>query len=391
MLEMKNLIVNIGSASKKYAIYDGENQLIDLYFEIYSGNYALIIKIDGYQEKHIIKKGDYDFPLEYLMDVLIKKSILKSIKEIGKIGIRIVAPGLFFTENKLIDAKYLNNLKIAYKKAPLHVELVLTELGKLNKIFKNIPTYGISDSAFHKDMPQKAKLYGLPISFSKTHEIYRYGYHGISLESIVDKLNNRGGFTDKIIVCHLGGGVTVCAIKDGICIDTSMGFTPLEGMVMATRVGDIDPGALIYLSEITGFKGHKLLDFLNHECGLLGLSNKTSSSIKELLEVENQNEFAMLALDIYAYKIQKQIGAYIASLGGVDKIVFTGTVGERSFKMRERILSQFSYLGVVLDKEINDRTENNDIIISAPDSKVKIEVLRTEELKQITKNLLNIK
>ncbi len=196
---------------------------------------------------------------------------------------------------------------------------------------------------------------------------------------------------EKIIVCHLGGGVTICAIKNGMCIDTSMGFTPLEGMVMATRVGDIDSGALIYLSEITQLRGHKLLDFLNHECGLLGLSNKASSSVKDLFEMESQNNYAKLALDLYAYKIQKQIGAYIAALGGVDKIIFTGTVGERSFKMRERILSQLTYFGIILDKKVNDTTENIDAIISAPDSKVKVEVLHTEELKQIAKSLLNIK
>ncbi len=322
---MKNLIVNTGSASKKYALYDGENELIAFYFEKDKVSFVVTIKIDGYQEKHIIKKHEYEYSLDYLLKMSAKKSIIKSQEEIGKIGMRIVSPGLFFIENKKIDDLYIKNLKLAFKRAPLHIEPVLTELAKLKKIFKNVEVFGISDSAFHKDMPEKAKLYGLPISFSKVHEIYRYGYHGISLESIVNKLRNKSGLQEKIIVCHLGGGVTVCAIKDGMCVDTSMGFTPLEGMVMATRIGDIDSGALIYLSEITQLRGMKLLEFLNHECGLLGLSNKASSSVKDLLSLENQNEYAKIALDIYAYKIQKQIGAYIAVLGGLDKIIFTGT------------------------------------------------------------------
>ncbi len=389
---MKNLIVNTGSASKKYALYEGDVHLASVHFERDNGSFISTIKLDGgYEEKYAIIPRNYHDSIEHTISILKKKSLIKSKNDINKIGVRVVAPGTYFTENRKIDGEYLKSLKIAFKRAPLHIEPVLAEINKIGKIFQEIPMYGISDSEFHKDMREEAKLYGLPISFSKTHEIYRYGYHGISLQSIVNKLKDKGGLMEKVIVCHLGGGVSVCAIKNGMCVDTSMGFTPLEGMIMATRVGDIDSGALIYISEITGLRGLKLLEFLNHECGLIGLSNKKSSSVKELLDAESQNDFAKTALNIYAYKIQKQIGAYIAILGGVDKIVFTGTIGERSFKMRERILLPLEHFGINLDKKINDKTENNDVIISTVDSKVKVEVLRTEELKQMAKNLLNIK
>ena len=221
------------------------------------------------------------------------------------------------------------------------------------------------------------------IADTKKYEIYRYGYHGLSFQSIVGKLKDKNSLPSKMIVCHIGGGISITAIKDGKSIDTSMGFTPLEGMTMATRVGDIDSGAVIYLSEVSGLKGMKFRQYLNKNSGLFGLSGGVSGDVRDLLKIEYENSDAKNALDIYAYKIQKQIGAYVAVLGGVDSLVFSGTVGERSFKMRKRICDGLEVFGLKLDNSKNEITDRIDAVISTFDSKVKIEVIKTNEMKVI--------
>ncbi len=386
---MKYIIVNTGSTSKKYALYEGDKQLSFIHLEKNDKGFNSTIRLDGmYEEKYTIDTKNYDDAINYILSIFIKKSLIKSKSDILKIAIRIVAPGTFFTENRFVDANYIKKLGNAAAIAPLHIEPILHELKNIKKNFPSVPLYGISDSTFHKDMPQITKLYALPMKISKKYDIERFGYHGISLQSIVNTLRRKNELPKKMIICHMGGGVTVCAIKNGISIDTTMGFTPLEGMTMATRIGDIDPGALLYVSEVTGLKGLKLKEFLNHECGLLGLSDGESSSVKDLFN--SKSELAKLALDMYAYKIQKQIGAYIAALGGLDLLVFTGTVGERSFLMREKICNKLSVFGLNLYTEINNRTEDKNAIISHADSKVIIEVIKTDEIGEMARTIEGI-
>ena len=389
----KYLIVNPGSASKKYAVYEDGKEVSFFHLETCMNSFCFTVRTNDYStdQSEKIEKGDlspkdFDKSLPYLFNSLKIKNIINSPEEISVIGIRIVAPGLFFQKNGLIDKEYIKKLYEAKKKAPLHLEAEIEEIERLRKFFgKNIKMVGISDSAFHTDIPEKSRMYAIPLDIAKKYEIYRYGYHGISLRSIVKKIQLKETLPEKIVVCHIGGGVSITAIKDGKSIDTSMGFTPLEGVVMANRVGDIDSGAVIYMSEILKKNAKGMRQYLNKECGLMGLSGGKSPDVRDLFKLESEGDNdAKLALDIYAYRIQKQIGAYAVALGGIDRIIFSGTVGERSFKMRKRICDGLNFLGVKLDENINNITEGKDGVVSSIDSKVKIEVVKTDEMKDLS-------
>lgn len=387
---MKNLIVNTGSASKKYAIYDGEIEKAFLHMETEEGKYICTVKIDGKSEIVKINPDDYEKSLDYLINTLIKKNVISKKEDINAIGIRVVAPGSYFQENRIIDSQYLKNLKVAQKKAPLHLEVTSKEIYKLIKYFgKKIKILGISDSEFHSTMPQKAKNYAICALDAKKHDIYRFGYHGISARSIVNKLKRRGTVPERMIICHIGGGVSIMAVKNGESIETSMGFTPLEGMVMANRVGDIDSGAVIYLSQVLKLNGLKLLQYLNKKCGLIGLSDGLSNDVRDLFKAEEENNDinATNALDTYVYKIQKQIGAYSVVLGGLDRIVFSGTVGERSYKMRKRICAGLESLSVYLDEKINGETDSVDRVLSTKESRIIVEVIKTDEMSQMAREV----
>ncbi|MFA6227113.1 MAG: acetate/propionate family kinase [Candidatus Paceibacterota bacterium] len=386
----KYLIVNTGSASKKYSLFVGDKEAAFLHIETENGEYISTFVCDSGSEKSKITSREFEKSLDYLVSILIKKTFILSKEDIFGVGIRVVAPGVYFEQNHIIDKEFLKNIKNAGEKAPLHIEAISAEIKKLLKFFgKSVPIVGVSDSAFHTGMPDKSRFYAIPLSDSKEYEIYRYGYHGISLGSIVNKLKETGKMAEKMIVCHVGGGVSITALKNGKSIDTSMGFTPLEGMVMATRVGDIDSGAVAYLSEVLGLKGTKLRQYLNKKCGLLGLSGK-SDDVRELFKVENENTDVKNALDIYAYRIQKQIGAYVAALGGLDLLVFSGTVGERSFKMRQRICNGLDAFGIKLDEKKNEDTDRLNTAISTDDSRIRVEVVKTNEMKQIAEDTRKI-
>jgi acetate kinase len=264
--------------------------------------------------------------------------------------------------------------------------MIFTELKNLKSFFGGkIRIVGISDSEFHADMPEKAKNYAIYSEDAAKYEIYRYGYHGISARSIINKLQKKNNLPDKIVICHIGGGVSIMAVKGGKSIDTSMGFTPLEGMVMANRVGDIDSGAVVYLSEVLKIKGLKLRQYLMKKCGLFGLSGGLSNDVRDLFKAEeiNNDKNAKKALDTYVYKIQKQIGASFVALGGLDMLVFSGTVGERSFRMRKRICHGLSALGIVIDDQINECMDGVDCVLNKTESKVRIEVVNTDEMNEI--------
>ena len=382
----KYLIVNTGSASKKYALYNKDGEIAFIHLENGDGGYLSTIKISGKSETVKISKDDYDKSLNYLINELKVKKVISGKSDISSVGIRVVAPGVYFQSNKIIDTKYINNLKAALKRAPLHLEIIFAEIKKC-KLFFGTKTkiVGISDSEFHSTMPQKAKNYGIHSHDAEKFQIYRYGYHGISASSIVNKLAKKGKIPNRTIICHIGGGVSVMAVKDGKSVETSMGFTPLEGMIMANRVGDIDAGAVIYLSEVLKLQDLELTQYFNKKCGLFGLSGGFSNDIRELLKAEEDNADvrATNALDTYVYKIQKQIGASFVALGGIDTLVFSGTVGERSYKMRKKICKGLECLGINIDHKINECMDGVDCVLNTKESKVKIEVIKTDEMNQI--------
>ncbi len=300
---------------------------------------------------------------------------------------RIVAPGTYFQEDKIIDSFFLDNIVKAEEEAPLHISVTLKEIDELRKIFPKTPIVGISDSAFHKDVPDFVKYYALPKKVSDDLQIYHYGYHGISIGSIVAKLAQKGRLPSKVVICHLGGGSSVIAIKDGKSFNTSMGYSPLEGLTMATRTGDIDPVAVIHLGEKLKKNHRELESYLNNEGGLLGLSG-TSSDVRDLIALEKKGDAnAKLGLIKLEMSIKKYIGAYSAQMGGLDMLVFSGTIGERSFVMRERILTGLEYLGIKLDKEINNKSEGVEVEIQSVDSKVPVRVVLTDEMEDMAERL----
>ncbi len=385
----KILAVNIGSASKKYSVFEGEDEIAKFHFETEDDGFVVNIEFEGFKEEMRISEDEYDAALNYLLKFLKDKKLINTEKEIIKIGVRIVAPGRYFKENKLINKDYLKNLEKVKIRAPLHIGPTLKEIKKLKKIFKNIKIFGISDSAFHKDLSELAKNYALSNDIAAKYGIYRYGYHGISAQSVLIKIKELlGCLPEKIIICHLGSGSSIHAIKNGRSFDTSMGFTPLEGLPMATRIGNIDAGAVIYLAKKTGVE--KLDSYFNTKCGLLGISDRTGD-IRELLELERQGDSAAkLALELFIYNIKKYIGAYAAAMNGLDLLVFTATIGERSFIIRSRICQNLDFLGIKLDRVKNNNCISKDAIISAKNSKVKIMVIRTNEMAIIFKEVAKI-
>ena len=374
---MKILIINTGSASKKYAIYDGREKIYNGHFEIEEGGYVVTetFKSENFGEektKNPVTDKEYKNALDYLLNSLISKKVVNSKEDIGAMGIRIVAPGDYFLSHRIIDKEFLKMAKATLEKVPLHLGPALVEIKMAEKVFGSQKIVGVSDSVFHKNLPDKAKFYAIPKSDSLKLGLKKFGYHGISIQSVISQTIKRiGKLPRKTIVCHLGGGASVTAVKDGKSVETSMGFTPLDGLVMATRVGEIDPGAVVYLAD-------KL-----RMCGLLGLSGK-SNDIRELIKFEKEGDIdSALALDIYSNRLKKYIGASAAVLGGVDLLIFAGTVGERSFVMRGRICDSLQFLGIEIDTDKNNQTDGIEAEINLVESKVKILVMKTDEMEEI--------
>jgi len=306
---MKILVVNIGSQSKKYSSFEND-----------MGIWSVVIEQrDGQLDEEKLR-NPFDM-----------------------IAFRVVAPGNFFREHKIIDEEFLAQLESARVKAPLHIDRLLSEIKFFRTKFSNVKMVAISDSAFHFTLPDYARLYALPIDDAKKFDIEHFGYHGISVSSIVEILKSRGLLQEKIIVCHLGGGSSITALKNGESVDTSMGFTPLSGLSMATRVGEIDPGALVYLSEAKNLHGEKFEEYLANQCGFLGFAG--TPSMKQLLAQEATDEKSALVIKMFVYQVQKYIGAYAVALGGLDLLVFSGGIGEVSEPIRSKILAGLGALG----------------------------------------------
>src|SRR3989344_2920216 len=387
----KYFIVNVGSESRKYALYQGGERLFSAYFEKEDGK--LVIELVGADsEKKEITSREFESFAEYVVNEFLSRKIIGNKNEISAVGFRVVAPGSYFSIHKIIDGEYLKKLEIAKEQAPLHINPMLAEIKALGQILPSVPVVGVSDSAFHGSMPARARHYGIPKNTAEELNLFRFGYHGISFESVVGKIKNMNGgnLPEKIIICHLGGGSSIAAVKDGQSIDTSMGFTPLEGIVMANRVGDIDAGAVTYLSKKLGYDADKMEDYLNTQCGLLGLSEK-SNDVRELLEMEkNGDKNAELALEVMVYKIKKYIGAYFAALNGADALIFSGTIGERSAIMRSKICAELENLGIILDDAKNSQTISVDRFINKDKSPVKIAVITTDEMGQIASEAVTV-
>ncbi len=384
-MEKKYLIVNLGSASKKYALYGEHKEIARIHFEKEGRGFVATLK-DGRVSTLPATKQQYNSGVDFFLKKLLAKHIIDDVREITLAGIRIVAPGDFFMEVRPVDALYIKNLKSVMSLVPLHASMVFDELRELRRVLPRTRIFGISDSAFHKDLPEVAQAYAIP-KISSEVPIRRYGYHGISLFSAMRTIRQQFHRTPKrIIICHLGSGASVTAIKDGKSIDTSMGFTPLEGVPMGTRPGDLDPGVVMYISKTLKLSLAELDVFLNTKSGLLGVSGETND-VRDLLAYERKGDKkSALALSLFAYRIKKYIGAFQAVLGGLDLLVFTGTIGERSWAMRERICEGLAHVGVKIDVKKN-RQINGFGRVEKRGAKTTIAVVPTDEMIELFEEL----
>ena len=380
----KILVANIGTASKKYSFYEDGAEKVNLHFEETKDGIIFTEKVKNLSTTSKISQAEYEANGATVVKILKERGSIANEDEISAVGFRIVAPGKFFTETLVIDAEYLENLKKAGDIAPLHIRLMTGEIESMMKILPNAQKLAVSDSTFYKEMPEFTHRYALPKEMSERFDVYRFGYHGISMQSVVRKL---GSLPPKTIICHLGSGTSITALLNGKPLDTTMGFTPLEGVMMSTRIGDFDAGALIYLLKKTGKTPEELRKYLSEECGLKGVSEK-SGDIRDLVSARDEgDENAKLALQMFVHRIKKYIGAYTAALGGLDQIVFTGMVGQRSFILRREICDGLQALGISIDLAKNDITTDTDADISGADSKAKVLVVWANEMGEIAQEM----
>lgn len=320
-----------------------------------------------------------------------KYGAIKSISEIGAVGHRVLHSGEDFNSSVVIDDEVIRICEKNAELGPLHMPGNIACIKSCREVMPGVPMVAVFDTTFHSTMPAKAYMYGIPYSVYEQYKVRKYGFHGTSHKFVSEEtIKLLGKKESKIIVCHLGNGSSISAVKDGKCLDTSMGFTPLEGLVMGTRSGDIDPAASEYIRAKLNMTPEDLVQYLNKKCGMLGVS-ELSSDMRDLESAINEgNQKAKLAVEVAAYRIKKYIGSYAAVLNGVDAIVFTGGIGEHSDLMRALVMSDMEYLGVDFDFEANKGRGDGVREISKPNSKVKVLILPTNEELSIARETLHL-
>lgn len=359
MTDTKHLILvaNPGSASRKYALYRGNQMVAELHFEWVNGKIICTVTTGAEQFETPVGINSLEEVLPHVEAQLVRAGAMEDGDVLHGIGLRIVAPSGFFLSNHHITPHIREKLQELERVAPLHIGIVLHEYELLQKSFPDIPVYGISDSAFHVTKPDYAWNYAIPLDDADKYEIKRYGYHGLSVQSALHHLRHNDRLANKVVIAHLGSGGSITAMHGGKSLDNTMGYSPLEGLMMATRSGSIDYSAVRALQIHSGMSNEETEVYLNVRSGLLGVGD--SADIRELLGREDHgDERAHLALNTYVYSIQKGIAQMTAALGGIDALVFTGTVGERSATMRQRIVTRLHYLDFVLDTHANIACQN---------------------------------
>lgn len=396
---MKILVLNCGSSSIKYKLIDmpANNVLAQGGVEKVGleGSFLKLTLPNG--EKEILEKDipEHTVGIKFILEVLTseKYGAIKSLDEIEAVGHRVVHGGEKFNSSVLITDDVIKSIEDCIKVAPLHNPPNLKGVEAVKELMPEIPQVAVFDTAFHQTMPQKAFMYAIPYELYTKDGVRRYGFHGTSHRYVskraYEMLNIKPEGV-KMITCHIGNGGSITAIKDGKSVDTSMGMTPLEGLVMGTRAGDIDTGAVTYLMERENYDIKAVSNILNKQSGLFGISGVTSDMRDLRKAISEGNERAKLALDMFVYRIKKYIGSYIAALGGVDVIVFTGGIGENVNVVRDAICDGFECFGIKLDKSANDEAIGVEKNISAKDSKVTVLAIPTDEEFMIASDTLDI-
>ncbi|MFA6918167.1 MAG: acetate kinase [Candidatus Gracilibacteria bacterium] len=382
---MKILVINSGSSSLKFSLIDTKKSFSELANGHIDGislpSCIFIFKKNRKETTSKIRIKDHREAIKLALDTLLKNKTIKDLKEIDAIGHRVVHGGEKYTSPAIIDQKVINTIKYLCKLAPLHNPANLTGILACKTLLPKTPQVAIFDTAFHQTMPEKAYLYALPYSFYKKHNIRRYGFHGTSHKYVIgEALKLLKKKNAKIISCHIGNGSSITASLNGKSVDTSMGLTPLEGIMMGTRSGSIDPAIIFHLEKTLKLSPNEVYRILNEKSGLLGVSEISSDMRKIYTRFLKKDPKAIRAIDLLSYQIAKYLGSYASILGGIHGIIFTGGLGEKAFYVREKACSYLKFLGLTLDPQKNKKCEK---IISTRKSKIKVFVIPTNEEKQI--------
>jgi acetate kinase len=384
---MKILVLNCGSSSIKYALYDMTDQSV-----ITSGGIEKIglpdsfitVKLNG--EKHKMEKpiAEHTAGVQWIFDVLTQGdyAVLKSLDELDAVGHRMVHGGEKFNQSVLLTPEVMEAFAACNDLAPLHNPANIKGVNAVKALLPQIPQVGVFDTAFHQTMPDYAYMYALPYELYSKYGVRRYGFHGTSHRYVSQRVCEFLGVKPegkRIITCHIGNGASIAAVKDGKCVDTSMGLTPLEGLIMGTRSGDIDAGAVTFLMDKLGLDTKGISNLLNKQSGLAGVSELSSDFRDILAGIEAGNDKARLAKEMYCYRIKKYIGEYAAAMGGVDIILFTGGAGENQWEVREGATQGLEFMGVKMDQQRNRSCRAKEAILSADDSQVTVCCIPTDE------------
>ncbi len=396
---MKILVINCGSSSIKYKLFDMSSRAVLAQGGIEKvgipGSFLKYTQSNG--EKAILEKDvpDHSVGIQWIFDMLTdpKEGCIKSLSELDAVGHRVLHGGDKFTESCLVTDGVKEQIKACFPLGPLHNPANLKGIMAVESLLPNIPQVAVFDTAFHQTMPRESYLYAIPYELYEKDSIRRYGFHGTSHRYVSKRALEYLGMKaegSKIITAHIGNGGSITAVVDGKSFDTSMGMTPLEGLMMGTRSGDIDTGAVTYLMEREGYNAKKVSDILNKQSGLLGISGVSSDMREVGAAADSGNDRAKLAIDMFVYRVKKYIGSYIAAMNGVDAIVFTGGIGENNQAVRESVCLGLSALGVDLDLEQNKKIRGEEGTISTSSSKVKVIVIPTDEEYMIASDTLDL-
>ena len=396
---MKVLVINCGSSSLKYQVLDMTNESLQakgLVERIGMEGSVITHEKIGNDDKFVLRTPmeDHKAAIALVLDAITDDvhGVVKSMDEIGAVGHRVVHAGEKYAESVLIDDDVIEVLEDCIDLAPLHNPPNLLGIAACKELMPDTPMVAVFDTAFHQTMPPESYIYALPYEYYQKYGIRRYGFHGTSHKYVAERaadIMNVNLDDLKIITCHLGNGASVSAIKRGVCIDTSMGFTPLEGLVMGTRSGDIDPAIVNFIADKEGLYQEEANEILNKKSGVLGISGVSSDFRDIEAAAEDGNERALLALKVFAHKVRFYIGAYIAEMNGVDAIVFTAGVGENDIAMRDIICNDLGNLNIKLDL-VKNKVRGKELIISRDDSRVKIILIPTNEELMIARDTYNI-
>lgn len=389
----KILVINCGSSSLKFQLYNVENDNYEVVSKGIAeriGQENSVIKIqygDSPKQEHLMPMPTHSEAIKGVFKFLLNGA-LKSMDELSAVGHRVVQGGDIFKESVLIDDKVIACIEELSDLAPLHNPAHVLGIKAVKEVLPNVPQVAVFDTSFHQTMAPEAYLYALPEDLYKRYKVRRYGFHGTSHKYVSEECAKMIGKKGKIITCHLGNGASIAAVDNGKCVDTSMGFTPLSGTIMGTRCGDIDPYIPLYIMKKDGLSVDEVNDLLNKQSGMLALCGRADNR-----DVENGifdgDEKCIFATDCYVHSLLKIIGGYIAVLGGVDAIVFTAGVGENGWVLRKQLIERLAYLGIKLDEK-NNRVRGETVMISTPDSKVKVYIIPTDEELMIAKDTMRI-